>query len=144
MYATIDDLIARFDAPDNPELTQLTGRTGENGPDLERLDTALMEASGEMDIAIGSRHQLPLDGLGESETAHLTQRCCDIARYRLWADQASEEVRRRYDDARDFLARIGDGRLRLGRTSGEAATLARATITSTTRAMTRTTLGGIF
>jgi phage gp36-like protein len=38
--------------------------------------------------------------------AVLTRITCDIARYRLWEDRASDEVRRRYDDAVKLLTHI--------------------------------------
>jgi phage gp36-like protein len=57
------------------------------------IEAALAEASGQMDLYIGTRNTLPLSGLTEGQTADLARIACDIARYRLYADRATEEVR---------------------------------------------------
>jgi phage gp36-like protein len=103
LYADVAALRARFDRDSNPELTQLTGGPGADGPDVARLTQALTEASGEMDDAFRARYAVPLVGLGASTTERLAQVCCDIARYRLWSDAASDEVVRRYEQAYTWL-----------------------------------------
>lgn len=115
MYTTVEDFIARHNRPDNPELTQLVPDPDDDtAPDATRLEQALTEASGQMDLYLGAHHTLPLTGLSEAQTAELARLCCDLARYRLWADQASKEVRQRYEDAVAFLARTASGSIRLG------------------------------
>lgn len=109
MYATVNDLRARYDRAANPELTQLTGGPGAPGPDLARLGQALTEATGEMDDAFRARYAVPLTGVSVPTAERLAQVCCDIARYRLWADAANEEVVRRYHDAREWLRDIARG-----------------------------------
>ena len=110
MYATLAQMVARFEAPDDPELTQLTGG-GSGLIDEVRVATALAEASGQMDLYIGTRNALPLSGLAAAHAEELARLACDIARYRLWSDAASEEVRRRYEDAIRILEQIAKGTL---------------------------------
>lgn len=133
MYATVADLIDRFDRPENPELTQLIPDGG-NPPaaDETRLEQVIGEASGQMDLYLGTRHTLPIDGLSDDQSSDLTRLCCDIVRYRLWADAASSEVRQRYEDAMGFLNRVADGRVRLGTGVDTAQTPAMASGTRTT------------
>ncbi len=109
MYADLPAFRARFDRPANPELTQLTGGPGADGPDEARLTQALSEASGEMDDAFRARYAVPLTGIGASTAERLAQVCCDIARYRLWADAASDEVVRRYEQAYAWLRDVARG-----------------------------------
>lgn len=144
MYATLDDLLARFNRADHPELTQLVPDDGSDPPEPDgaRLEQALHEASGQMDLYLGTRHSLPLAGLSPTERVELTRLCCDIARYRLWADRASAEVRQRYEDAIHFLEQAAAGRVRLGiepprRGRGEAVRHGPA------RRLTRETLDGL-
>jgi phage gp36-like protein len=109
MYADVAAFRARFDRPANPELTQLTGGPGAEGPDEARLVQALTEASGEMDDAFRARYAVPLTGYGPATAERLAQVCCDIARYRLWSDAASEEVVRRYEQAYAWLRDVARG-----------------------------------
>lgn len=113
-YATVSDMTARFG---EAELTQLTYVPVEDddGPELnsETVALAVASASGQMDMYIGSRHSLPLSGISSGQSADLTRLCCDIARYRLWDDRASDEVRARYDDALRVLEQISTGKLPL-------------------------------
>lgn len=116
MYADVAALRARFDRTANPELTQLTGGPGADGPDVVRLTQALTEASGEMDDAFRARYAVPLAVTGAT-AERLAQVCCDIARYRLWADAASDEVVRRYEQAYAWLRDIARGVMSLPATA---------------------------
>lgn len=111
-YATLEEMLARFEREDLPELTQVTAGVGGVRDDT-RITTALAEASGEMDLYLGTVHALPLTDLTATQTTEMARLCCDIARYRLWAEAASDEVRRRYDDALKVLAAIAAGKVRL-------------------------------
>lgn len=145
MYASTADMVARFDRPEQPELTQLIPLAGSSpaSVDLTRLAEVLAEASGQMDSYLGTRNALPLSVSAE-QAADLKRVCCDIARYRLWDDAASDEVRKRYEDALAFLKAVAAGDVVLGGadTSGAAA-IARATLSSQPRRMTRDSLNGV-
>lgn len=106
-YATVDDLIARFG---EAELIQRTDRTLSGVMDAAIAQRALDDASAEMDGYLAARYQLPLP----TTPALLARIACDIARYRLWEDMASDEVRRRYEDARRLLEAISRGTVSLG------------------------------
>ena len=97
-YAVQQDLIDRFGAE---ELAQLTDRDQALVIDTDVLGRALADADAEIDGYLAARYSLPL----ASAPAVLVRVASDIARYRLWADRASEAVRKRYEDAvRDLKA----------------------------------------
>lgn len=102
-YATLSDLQARYG---DDELLQLTDRDGDSFPDAAVYEPALADASAEIDGYVGAVRDVPLSLPPPALIVLLT---CEIARYRLWQDAASEEVRARYEDAvaklRDIAAR---------------------------------------
>lgn len=106
-YATRAEMEARYGAE---ELAQLTDRLGTGLVADDVLARALADADAEVDAYLGGRYTLPLT----STPPVLVRVACDIARYRLWADMASEEVRARYEDARRMLEQIASGAVRLG------------------------------
>jgi phage gp36-like protein len=106
-YATQADLEARFGVD---ELTQLTDRVGAGVPDAGIIARALSDADAEIDGYLASRYALPL----ATVPPVLARIACDIARYRMWEDRASEEVRIRYEDARRALESIAKGVMSLG------------------------------
>ena len=63
--------------------------------------------------AFRARYAVPLTGYGASTAERLAQVCCDIARYRLWADAASDEVVRRYTQAYTWLLDVARGAMTL-------------------------------
>ncbi len=108
-YATQQDLVDRFS---EKELVQIT-----NFDDLAattinatRLQRALDDADAEIDARLQARYALPL----ASVPRLLVNAACDIARYRLYDDRATDQVTRRYEDAIKLLDRIGRGELQLG------------------------------
>lgn len=106
-YATAADLIERYG---EPELLAVADRGGSGAIDAWTVERALLDADAEIDAYLAARYPLPL----ASVPPVLARIACDIARYRLWADRASEEVRRRYDDARRFLEFLAKGDVQLG------------------------------
>lgn len=109
-YAAEADLIDRFG---ESELVQLTDTTQSGEVDAARLALELDSASGQMDMYLGARNPLPLTNITQGQSSELTRLCCDIARYRLWNDRASDEVRIRYQDAVGVLEMIAKGTLPL-------------------------------
>lgn len=106
-YATPADLDTRFGAA---ELLQLADRDGDGIADAGVIAGALAEADAEIDAYLAVKYPLPL----ATVPPILVRLACDIARYRLWADRASEEVRKRYEDARHILGLLAAGRVSLG------------------------------
>jgi len=113
-YAVVSDMIARFGESEMIQLTYVAAE-GDDGPAVNAatIDLALESASGQMDMYLGARNALPLTTITQGQASELTRLCCDIARYRLWNDQASDEVRIRYQDAIGVLEMIAKGTLPL-------------------------------
>ena len=99
--ATRADMVAAFG---EEELIQLTDRAGAGAIDDTVLDAALAAAS---DEALG---WLPRDPLRPSPA--LVRHVCAIARFLLYKDAATEEVRMRYEHAMAWLRAASRGRAR--------------------------------
>lgn len=107
-YLSENDLTQRFGLD---ELLQLTCADPQASvPDTAVLARAIADAEAEIDSYLAARYQLPLP----SVPTVLTRVGCDIARYRLWNDRASDEVRQRYEDARRLLEALAAGKVALG------------------------------
>lgn len=96
-YAVQADLENAFTAQ---EVAQLAS----GGRDV---DGALDAASQEADTYLAVRYALPL---AVPPPAHLVQSVCDIARYRLYAGAADDEVQNRYAQAIAWLKDVAAGR----------------------------------
>lgn len=101
MYATEPDLVARFGAEVEQLKRLLSSPTA--------VDDAIQDATEEINGHIGGRYSLPLPNV----PSNLKRMACDIARYRLYFQQPTEEVRRRYEDAIAFLKRVADNKAHL-------------------------------
>lgn len=106
-YATQQDMIDRFG---NDELIQITDRTNTGAIDANVLAQALADADAEIDGYLGSRYSLPLTSVPKI----LTRLACDIARYDLYDAQATDQVKERYQNAREFLTAVSRGKITLG------------------------------
>ena len=93
-YATAADLRQRFDGA---EVTCLD----DAGDD--RLTSALADASAEVDAQIGDLYELPLPA---GPWPLLRSAACDLARQRLYDDEAPDTVRNAADRARKRLREI--------------------------------------
>lgn len=113
MYAAAGDLETRFGADELEHLAPAD--EGVDGYDNAKVAAALSEAAAEMDTFIAVAYALPLP----STPAFLKTVCCDIARYRLWDNSATEEVRNRYVDAVAWLKKLAKGEATLGLPSTE-------------------------
>lgn len=113
-YATPDHLYARFD---ESEINALAVRDGQGVSPVDVIAAALASADHLIDGYVAAQYTLPLAGI----PALLTELACDIARYRLWKDRASEQVRQGYEDAIDTLRRIAAGTVRLPVAGGGSA-----------------------
>lgn len=96
-YAAQTDLEAAFTAQ---EIAQLTA----GGRDVTQ---ALTAASEEADSYLATRYAVPLS---VPPPEHLVQATCDIARYRLYAGAADQEVQNRYEQAVAWLKDVSAGR----------------------------------
>lgn len=106
-YAALSDFVAAFG---EREATELTDVAGAGVPDAAVYAAAAADVDAEIDGYLSGRYVLPL-----APVPRLVVRiACDMARYRLWREQASDEVRRRFEDARRLLEAIAAGRVRIG------------------------------
>lgn len=101
MYATEADLVARF----GEEIGNL--KLMVSNPTF--VEDAIQDATEEINGHIGDRYPLPLPNV----PSNLKRMACDIARYRLYFQQPTEEVRKRYEDAIAFLKRVADNKAHL-------------------------------
>lgn len=103
-YATRADMTLRFG---DAEIVQLTDRL--NMPpvaiDDAVLGFALDGADAEIDGSLGVRYDVPL----AVPPRRVVDLACDIARYRLYGQGATDEVRNRYRDAVGYLERVARG-----------------------------------
>ncbi|EXB80666.1 MULTISPECIES: gp436 family protein [Acinetobacter] len=102
MYATEADMVKRF-ANDIEELKLMHADAAAS------INEALQDAAEEINGYIGGRYPLPLPNV----PSNLNRMACDIARYRLYYQQPTEEVRNRYKDAIKFLERVQDEKAHL-------------------------------
>ena len=102
MYATEENLVARFGQEvDQLKLMHASASTA--------VEDALQDATEEINGYIGGRYALPLPNV----PSNLERMACDIARYRLYFQQPTEEVRKRYEDAISFLKLVATGKAHL-------------------------------
>lgn len=106
MYATVDDMIARFRTE---ELIQLSDEAELGSIDAARITTALVRAGNEIDSYLVGTYQLPLS----PAPAALTDYTCDLARYHLYKDAAPDAVKTRYDAAIAWLKMVAKGDVKL-------------------------------
>jgi phage gp36-like protein len=108
-YATKQDMIDRFK---ELELIQLTNEVVEPATVIDDtvLGRVLADADAEIDGYLVGRYALPL----ATVPPVLTPLACDLARYRLYDDRATEQVTKRYDDAVKMLRLIAKGDVSLG------------------------------
>lgn len=110
-YATQADLETRFGAA---EILQLSDRDGAGGADPGVVEAALAAAAVEIDGYLAVRYALPLAAVPDL----VREIACDLARYRLWKDQAPERVRQAQEDAVAQLKRLSAGVMRLTGAAG--------------------------
>jgi phage gp36-like protein len=113
VYATADDMIARYP---NRDLVQLTNEDPtQTEVDTSFIDQALTDASAEIDGYLDGRFALPLTDF----PVVLNRMACDIAMYRLQSLRPIHDMadaRKRYEDAIELLVRVARGEVTLGLT----------------------------
>lgn len=100
MYATKKDLVARF----GENVLSLALMFPADVPDP--LETALQDACEEVDGYLAVRYPLPLPNVPNN----LKRIVCEIARYKLYFEEAPEATEVRYRMAIDFLKGVRDGK----------------------------------
>ncbi|MDV7340976.1 phage protein Gp36 family protein [Terasakiella sp. A23] len=107
-YADKSAMEQRFKDLDLVELTNADDPHAEVINDAV-LQTALDDASTEIDLHVGSIYVLPLTVAQPA----LIPVCCDIARFKLHAGKATEEVKDRYNNAVKLLEKIAKDEIML-------------------------------
>lgn len=106
-YATQQDLVDRFG---QSEIAQLTDRAAGTTIDAAVVGKALQDADDEINGYLAVRYALPLAAAPKI----LSRLACDIARYFLHEDRATEIVAQRHKDAIAYLRDVSSGRVSLG------------------------------
>ncbi|WFE70128.1 DUF1320 domain-containing protein [Halomonas sp. M1] len=116
-YCTKADLIARFGEGE----LQAIAHDASGKIDNAAVDRACDDASGEIDGYVSAAgYPVPLSPIPRIVTAY----ACDIARYRLYDDHATEQVQKRYDDAVKFMRSVSRGEVKLGISTGQGSSSA--------------------
>ena len=108
-YVARQDLIDRFG---EQEILQLTDKVDPPAGAIDDtvLGRAIADADGVIDAHLVGRYALPLASVPKI----LVRYACDLTRYFLWEDSASEPVMRAYKAAMAFLEAIAKGTASLG------------------------------
>ncbi len=120
-YATLQDLVDRFGYE---QLAQLSDRDSGVTVDEGVVGRALADADAEIDGYLTALYALPL----ASVPALLVRMACDIARYRLFGDRVTEQVRQLYTDAVRDLKAIASGAIKIDGAAPLAPSAASTTI----------------
>lgn len=107
-YAIRQNMIDRFG---EDELIQLTDREGLGEINTTVLDRSLADAGAVINGFLAARYPLPLSAPVPTVLELLE---CDIARYFLHDDRATEQVENRYKDAIGLLRDVSKGAAMLG------------------------------
>ncbi len=106
-YATQQDLVDRFG---ETEIVQLSNRAGGATVDAAVVGKALADADAEIDSYLCVRYTLPLASAPEI----IVRLACDMARYYLYDEHATDQVTKRYDGAVKLLRAIASGAASIG------------------------------
>lgn len=106
-YATQADLVSRHG---ETEIIQLSDRANTGAMDAAVVTAKLADADAEIDAYLAQKFTLPLPFVPDV----LKRIACDIARYHLYDDRATEDVIRRYKAAIDFLRDVVKGTAGIG------------------------------
>lgn len=101
-YITRNDLVERFGEHEIGGLEDNIANSDKPDVIAKVSQSAIDDACSEADSYIAARYPLPIPSTPEP----LKNKVCDIARYRLYKDQATEEVEKRYKEAISWLKDI--------------------------------------
>lgn len=105
-YADRDALVRRFG---EQEISSLEDPDGTGHSSSVISDEALQDASQEVDSYVAVKYTVPLPTV----PAPLSRACCDIARFRLYKDRPTDEVKYRYERAIKWLEQLAAGKVLL-------------------------------
>lgn len=136
-YATQDDLTTRTSAAELVQLTDLSDPPA-GVADADKIQGALDDADAEINSYLGKVMDVPLTDVPRI----IVNRACAIARFRLWADHASDRVRQDYEDAIAWLQNVAKGVIALGDNTqpAEQTTAGSPQVSSPGRTFSRDTL----
>lgn len=124
---------------DNATLLQLADDDGNGVADTGIVDEARLAAEGEVNSRLATRYQTPIDLVAHPDLADLLASfALDLAEYRLRLRRppVSEDARRRYDHAVDWLDKVADGRIQLPSSAPVAPRGLGATVVGAARVLT--------
>lgn len=106
LYCTLLNLTDRFG---EPEITQASDKVGDGLLNLSAVNAAILDASTAIEQYIGSRYQLPLACTPDL----ILQIACDLARYHLHDDEATDQIRSNKNAANEQLKMIRERKIDL-------------------------------
>lgn len=130
-YITENDMLARFGEPEMELLATI-------GDDV--IARALQDASEEAESYVAVNYTPPLPNI----PAPLKAATCDIARYRLYKDRATEQVKERYEQAIKWLVRLAEGKVKLTFSPALTQEQAETTLTPAVAPAVASASGGVF
>lgn len=134
-YATQAQLVERYG---EDALLVVADRDLDGVIDADIIEKALNDATAEIDTWLAAKYSLPLPTVPDV----LVRLCADITLYRLAAeaDQATDERRKRYEDAVQLLKAISRGDASLGMPDPPKSSNGAVTLISGPRRFNRTTM----
>lgn len=105
-YANRTDLARRFG---EQEIASLEDPDNTGSGDVHVSAEALDDATEEVNSYVAVRYALPLPTV----PAPLSRACCDVARFRLYKDRPTEEVKYRYERTIKWLEQLAAGKVLL-------------------------------
>ena len=109
-YAQQSDIVAMYG---NEQLLLVSDRNDDGVSDAGVVDTALTNASAEIDTYLSNKYQLPLVDVPQV----LIIKCVDMAIYLMAVPTPAvltDAIKRRYEDAVSWLKSVRDGTVNLG------------------------------
>lgn len=134
-YAVVSDMLAKYGVE---ELEMVAPGQAPGSLSTDKITDALSDAESEINSYLAQTYEVPVEAPPES----IKSACCDIARYRLFAHQATDEINQRYKDRIAWLKSISKGEATLGIADKASKTPVKAVIVTggKNRLFTRDTL----
>lgn len=122
-WATVEDMLGRFNRADNPELDQLTAAAGSE-VDEDAVQAALDEAEAIINGYLSGR------SVTVADNANLKRIQMDIARWTLYRDAVPDRVQQIYQADIDQLKSIRSREQSIGDDAGSGSTAEMAAISA--------------